>query len=302
MSCTVVTFVLVGPATRATSEEIQLTDHGADETGPVWSPDGQQIVFMSTRTGNQDIWVMPAEGGEPTQLTFHPAPDLSPRWSPDGSMIVFDSRRAVGTSDVFIMPATGGTPVRLTTNTEADFDADWSPDGSTIAFISWRADRSSIWLMPATGGESAGITELHEWHTSFSPRWSPDGTRIAFQANFPTYLDQPEILVIPATGGTHRSVSLHPGHDGSPSWSPDGEWLAFYSDRGGVFEIWMAPVSGGEAVRLTSGTADENPSWSPDGTRVVFESWRSGNSDIWAVTVPTAVSSESLTNVKLRYR
>ena len=49
------------------------------------SPDGQQLAVSSDRRGNQDLWVLPATGGEMTPLTTDPTPDWNPRWSPDGS-------------------------------------------------------------------------------------------------------------------------------------------------------------------------------------------------------------------------
>ena len=51
------------------------------------SPNGQQVAVSSDRRGNQDLWVLPATGGEMTALTTDPTPDWNPRWSPDGSQI-----------------------------------------------------------------------------------------------------------------------------------------------------------------------------------------------------------------------
>src|SRR5262245_37980713 len=80
--------------------EIQLTSHPADDMSPAWSPDGQMIAFSSTRSGNPDIWVIPANGGEARQLTSHPAPDFEPTWSPDGTQIAFSSTRS-GNFDIW---------------------------------------------------------------------------------------------------------------------------------------------------------------------------------------------------------
>ena len=60
------------------------------------------------------------------------------------------------------------------------------------------------------------------------------------------------------------------------TWSPDGRFIAYSSDRGGKFDIWVQPVSGGDAVRVTKGSGHNwQPDWSPDGKQIAFRSERS---------------------------
>lgn len=87
---------LDGPA--HSGEARQPTNDPADERAiswpggiKPWSPDGRQFVFSSSRSGNRDIWVTPAEGGEPWQLTSGPSEDDWPVWSPDGQWVIFYS-------------------------------------------------------------------------------------------------------------------------------------------------------------------------------------------------------------------
>ena len=73
--------------------------------------------------------------------------------------------------------------------------------------------------------------------------------------------------------------------DAFPAWSPDGRELAFDSVRGGNRDIWMIPVEGGEARRLTEHpNVDRSPSWSPDGKWLVFESNRTGQASLWRIS------------------
>ncbi len=71
------------PATR-------LTVHDASDSFPAWSPDGRRIAFESDRDGNDEIYVMNADGSGVTRLTDNDAIDRSPAWSPDGRRIAFD--------------------------------------------------------------------------------------------------------------------------------------------------------------------------------------------------------------------
>jgi len=71
-----------------------------------------KIAFHSDRDGNQDIYVMNADGTNPTRLTSDPASDRVPAWSPDGTKIAFDSRRD-GNFEIYVMNADGTNPTRL---------------------------------------------------------------------------------------------------------------------------------------------------------------------------------------------
>ena len=80
---------------------------------PVWSPDGREIAFISDRSGNRDIWTIPAEGGEPRQITFDPGAETWQIYSPDGKWIVFRSRRD-GARRLWRIPAEGGKAESIT--------------------------------------------------------------------------------------------------------------------------------------------------------------------------------------------
>ena len=105
---------------------------------PSWSPDGSQIAFDSDRDGNWEIYVMDADGSNPTNLTNNAADDQRPAWSPDGSKIAFHSNRDGNLDEIYVMDADGSNPIRLTNNTDNDHCPSWSPDGSKIAFRSFQ--------------------------------------------------------------------------------------------------------------------------------------------------------------------
>lgn len=92
-----------------------LTNDPADDTNPVWSPDGKQIAFTSTRPGNAQIYVMGADGKNVRRLSNNAFKEFSPSWSPDGNWIAFTSTRD-GASNIFIMDKNGGNQKSITTD------------------------------------------------------------------------------------------------------------------------------------------------------------------------------------------
>jgi CBS domain-containing protein len=106
---------------------------------PDWSPDGTKIAFTSYRDGNDEIYVMNADGSGQTRLTNNTTEDKYPAWSPDGTKIVFTSARdepdfpgclytpAVCNYEIYVMNADGSGQTNLTNNPAYDSSPDWQP-------------------------------------------------------------------------------------------------------------------------------------------------------------------------------
>src|SRR5258706_3062244 len=112
----------------------QLTT-GGHEGLPIFSPDGNWIAFTGEYDGNFDVFVVPAEGGEPRRLTWHPGPDIAEGWTPDGKKVLFRSgREAYADFDrLYTVGVEGGWPEALPM--WRGEDAWFSPDGTRIAYV-----------------------------------------------------------------------------------------------------------------------------------------------------------------------
>lgn len=108
------------------SEQVNISNHPANDYSPVWAPDCNHVAYYSNRDGNSEIYVMNADGSGQTNLTNDPATDKDPKWSEDGSYIAFESNRD-GNWEIYIMNADGSGLMNLTNNPADDRNPVWSP-------------------------------------------------------------------------------------------------------------------------------------------------------------------------------
>src|SRR5215813_10912092 len=119
---------------RGGGEARQLTT-GGHEASPYFSPDGKWIAFTGEYDGNEDVYVIPAEGGEPRRLTWYPGNDGPAGWTPDSKRVLFVSVRDAyaDITRMYTVPVEGGLPEVLPMWRAVD--GSYSPDGASLAYV-----------------------------------------------------------------------------------------------------------------------------------------------------------------------
>ena len=103
------------------------------------------------------------------------------------------------------------------------------------------------------------------------------------------------VYTLPASGGTPKKITSK-GPSYLHGWSPDGKWLTYTGGRGGNYDIYKIPSTGGEEIRLTSAEGlDDGSEYTPDGKYIYFNSTRSGLMQIWRMK-PDGSDQEQITN------
>ena len=183
---------------------------------PTWSPDGSRIAFTTRRDGNDEIYVMNADGSNPVNLTNHEATDIEPAWSPDGNRIAFTTWRD-GDAEIYLMDPDGSNTTNITDDIAMfTSEPDWSPDGTQIVFWTQDTNPGSLFVMGADGSNPTHV--ISQSCMSF-PAWSPDGLWIAFSG----YCGSPggyEIMMVQVDGSNLTNLTNHGGYDSTPAWSP----------------------------------------------------------------------------------
>ncbi len=281
---------------RESGEAAQFTHGPGSDNNPRWSPDGGQLLFVSSKRQlekkSPQLWVIPSFGGEARLVAdIEDAGVSNPAWAPDSRRILFTARVWEGEkpdSDVRIVRRlnfrlngvglypgkrvhlftvrVGGKPKQLT---KGEFDvnaAAWSPDGKTIGLVTNSAEDADIsfirdiYAMPAKGGEWSRLTRGEHLISGLS--WSPSGEEIAYLGH--------DLHAITATNT----------------------------------DVWVMPAGGGEPVNLTASfdrsigrgvgsdlrvsTPDPGAAWSPEGGCLYFLAGTVPTTNVYRVDRRTA--------------
>ncbi len=253
--------------TTANAPPVQTTRDEFRNDHPIWSPDGEEIAFFSTRGNQLGIWRVPYLGGSPVLISTVPVGDTRPcRWSKTG-VLYYEARQ-----NVFGIDLKSGQTTRLTnfdaaSTTASSFSI--SPDEKQIAYISLAGEQWNISTIPTRGGEPKQIvTSKEEIRNTV---WHPDGRRLLYSALvdgvyqiFAADLDDPQPAQI--TFGDRDSLAL--------DVSGDGVRILFGSSKE-ESDVWGVDVASGEEFALASDiNAELWPSVSPDNKQVAFQSIR----------------------------
>lgn len=236
-----------------------------------------KIAYVSTQTGNKEIYVMDWDGNNPLPLTRNGSINLNPDFSPDGREIVFTSYKR-GNPDLYRRSLFNTAEIALSTRKGLNMTGSWSPDGSKIALALSKDGDAEIYTIDKNGGHPTRLTVSPA--LDFYPAWSPDGKQIAFVSD---RLGKPQIFVMNADGGDVRRVTTSGSYNVNPRWSPKGDKIAYTRMTNGGFNIFTVTPDGSSDTQLTTEGNNENPSWSADSRLISFSSKRGSGNGVYVM-------------------
>ena len=230
----------------------QLTFENKSLPALMWSADGQNIIFRSSRAGLTQLWHVAASGGAIEKESSYPEVGAL---SGDGRRLIAVPNQTSWPTNIALieLSAPGGAVLdtkEVVASASLNDSPQLSPNGQFIAYDAQQGGidglGSELWKIDKDGTDAQHLTGLDG--RSGTPRWSPDGNRIAFDDTPGPYA---QIYLIDADGRNRKVVTSNTSNNVVPSFSRDGKWIYFASNRTGRYEMWKKELSSGREIQLT---------------------------------------------------
>jgi TolB protein len=235
-----------------------LTKSKAIVLTPRFSPNQQEITYMSFEGDQPRVYLLQLETGQREVVGNFPGMTFSPRFSPDGSRVIM-SLQEKGNANIFTMDLRSRTTTRLTSTAAIDTSPSYSPDGQKIVFESDRGGRQQLYVMNADG---TGQTRISFGDGAYStPVWSPRGDLIAFTkfagGKFSIGVMKPD--------GSGERILTTGFHNEGPTWAPNGRVIMFFRQPAGAGgpSLFSIDLTGYNEQRIPTPAFASDPAWSP---------------------------------------
>lgn len=236
----------------------QITNIPEGACQPDFSPDGQQIVFISPCDSNTDyypgssMYIINLDGTGLLPLPTMVGGDYDPDWSPDGKKIAFTSLRNNNRSQVYVIDLADNEVKVLSEKYNFNSQPAWSPDGKWILFVTQRNNRQDIWVMHSDGSNQRQFSRNPSM-IDLLPSWSPDGENVLI-TQYLSLSGVPRVVIAPFD--LENYVEYQIGKERRPMReamiSPDGYWIAFEGwEIGGKHNIFLITTTGISVEQVT---------------------------------------------------
>lgn len=220
-----------------------------------------KIAFVSTRTGQKEIYVADYDGANVKQLTNDRTISVAPALRPDGLMLAYTGYQS-GYADIYTIDLQTGARRKIVNFPGTNSGPAFSPDGGRIACSVSRDGNPELYVVGANGSGGKRLTRTKGVESS--PTWSPDGREIIYSSDD---RGSPLLYRISSGGGTGTVIPTGYNYNTEPDWSPDGRKVAFVARSGG-FSVAVRDLVGGGTRVVADGAVD--PAWGPNSRHLIY--------------------------------
>jgi len=225
---------------------------------PAWSPDGQNLAYVSFEGKTSAIYVQRLASGERRRVSARSGINGAPAWSPDGRRLALTLSRD-GNLDLYTLELATQTLTRVTNDDAIDTEPEWSKDGRSLYFTSDRAGNAQVYRVALDAGRTAErVTFTNAYNAR--PRLSPDGKELAIVT-----LDRGGYRIgVMELATRNLRVLTDARQDESPSFAPNGAMVIYATRDKGRGSLAIVSADGSFQQRLSSDQGDvRDPAWQP---------------------------------------
>jgi TolB protein len=229
---------------------------------PSWSPNGQDVAYVSFETDLPRIYIQNIATGQKRQITNYPNINSSPVWSPDGNKLAMVLSKD-GSPDIYVQDLVTNELTRITDHPAIETEPSWTPDGSAIVFMSDRTGQPQIYQI-ALGASSFDVERLtYDCFQCAKAKFLPDGVNLMHVRRETRQNPSYQIAILNVE--TLRVMTLtSTSLDESPSLAPNGSMIMYATKFAGRGVLDAVSIDGRVKFRLPSTQGDvREPSWSP---------------------------------------
>ncbi|GKX35102.1 MAG: protein TolB [Rhizobiaceae bacterium MnEN-MB40S] len=225
---------------------------------PRFSPNRQEVTYMSFANGEPRVYLLQLETGQRELVGNFPGMTFSPRFSPDGQKVIMSLEQG-GNANIYTMDLRSRSTTRLTNTTAIDTSPSYSPEGRQIVFESDRGGRQQLYVMNADGSDQKRISFGDGSYST--PVWSPRGDLIAFTkqsgGKFSIGVMRPD--------GSGERILTTGFHNEGPTWAPNGRVIMFFRQPAGAGgpQLYSIDLTGYNEQRIDTPNFGSDPAWSP---------------------------------------
>jgi TolB protein len=227
---------------------------------PAWSPDGQNLAYVSFEDRLPSVYVQYLKTGERRRVSAKAGVNQAPAFSPDGKKLALTLSTRDGNLDVYVLDLSTQALTRVTDDPGIDTEPQWSKDGQSLYFTSDRAGGPQIYKVGIQPGDHPRRLTFHGNYNA-RPRVSPDESQIAFVTQEDGAY---RIAVMDLKGRGDVQVLTRGQFDVSPSFAPNGAMIIYASRDRGRGVLALVSSDGRVQERLVSSEGEvQEPAWSP---------------------------------------
>jgi TolB protein len=227
---------------------------------PSWSPDGQNLAYVSFEARLPSVYVQYLKTGERRRVSAKAGVNQAPAWSPDGKKLALTLSTRDGNLDIYVLDLTTQALTRITDDPSIDTEPQWSKDGQSLYFTSDRAGGPQIYRVGIQPGDHPRRLTF-QGNYNARPRVSPDESQLAFVTQEDGAY---RIAVMDLRGRGEVQVLTKGRFDVSPSYAPNGAEIIYASRDRGRGVLALVTADGRVQERLVSSEGEvQEPAWSP---------------------------------------